>query len=173
MAENDDLSKQDILRVAPNAALFGLGTCAHSLAFGIQENLYGRSNVLSGVARGLEETMKIRPDFLTSFTGPFALMQSLEAAFLLGQMQSEKFSHTKREMLFRVGKFLAPIAVALVFVLYEASGNHLNGMEYLDSSKMDNVATMASLGFSMVTALTSEKFFWKSRKKPNDFNHIT
>ena len=166
--ENNDLSKQDLQRMAPNACLGFLGTAAHGLAVNMQENLYGRPNLWAGAVEKIEKVIGMRPDFMTSFTAPLAMMQLLQMVCVMGQVNSEKYHKPEREKLFKIVKYLAPIAVAVVFVGYELSGVHLNGTEYLDNPMADNLATMVALGISMVTAVVSEKIFWEKDSKSDN-----
>jgi hypothetical protein len=158
-----ELGRDDLGRLLPNAILSPLGITAHSLAVSAQENFYGRPNIWAGAMHKLQEVIGIRPDFMTSFTGPLIAMQILQMVCVMGQIQSEKFHKPKRESLFRLAKYLAPAAVALVFIGYEASGMHLNRAVYIDNPAADNVATLAALGVSTITALASEKIPWKKK----------
>lgn len=143
--------------MVPNMGLSVFGVVGYNLTFEIQENLYGRINQFAGVTEKLGQFTGLRPDYLTSFTAPLALMQLSQWGALMGQVEAERFNHQGREKMFKMAKFLIPVAVAGLFVAYEISGVHLNGTEYLDNPIADNMATLGALGISMMTALVSEK----------------
>jgi hypothetical protein len=151
------VSRGDAIRMAPNVAGSFLGVLGYIESLVLQANLYGAHNELGGVADAMKKVMGVNPDFLTSFTAPLAAMQLLQWLCLLGQTRARELKMPTKESLFRAGKYLAPIAIAAVFVGYEVSGWHIRGTAYADNSIADNAATCVAFAMSMGTALLSER----------------